>query len=281
MWDVIETLLPYVATAGISLVGGYLGRYFQERRSRSYEARQAHFQAIKEKLFDGLIEQLDACYIPILERKAVGVEVEWKPIREARPIAERPVSDHKLCFKVKEARAVEDDDHLYEDAKVNHFPEIMKRWEGFQGAVKQYCEACLTYAEELRRGIVERVQLPVCEFGHDYDREKWLDAYGLAIVILRRQLGDESAHLDKFKDGSNSDLAVLRDWNRHYTRGTSEEEVNQYLAIMDDLRLNDSQSRALCSDADELKIEAINLKNELNGLKLLSKLPGNCSYCEV
>ena len=281
MWDVIETLLPYAATAAASFVGGYLGRYFLEGRSRSYEVRQAHFQAIKEKLFDGLIDQLDTYYIPILEQKAVGIEVDWKPIREARPIAERPVSDYKLSFKVKEAHAVEDDDHLYEDAKANHFPEIMKRWEGFQGAVRQYCEACLTYAEELRRGIVERAELPVCEHGHDYDREKWLDAYGLAIVILRRQLSDESAHLDKFKGGSNSDLVVLRDWNRHYTRGTSEEEVNQYLAIIDDLRLDDGQSRALCSDADELKTEAIKLKKELNGLKLLSKLPGDCPYCEV
>lgn len=281
MWDIIETLLPYVATGVITFVGGYLGRYLQERIHRSYEVRQAHFQAIKEKVFDRLIKQLDTYYIPIFEQKAVGIEVERKPIREAQSIAERPVSDHKLSFKVKEAPALENDDHLYEDAKVNHFPKHMERWEGFQGAVRQYCEASLARAEELRSGIIERVELPVCEYGHDYNCEKWLDPYGLAVVVLRRQLGDESAHLEKFKDGSNSNFVVLRDWNRDYTRGTSEKEVNRCLEIIDDLRLNDSQFKALCSDADELKREAINLRKELNGLKLLSKLPGDCPYCEV
>ena len=281
MWDVIETLLPYVATAIVSAVGGYLGRYFQERRSRSYEARQAHFEVIKKKVLAPLIEQLDAYYIPILEHRAVGVEVEWKPIRKDGPIDERLVSDYKLSFKVKEAPTLEGDYHLYEDAKENHFPEIMKRWERFQGAVTQYCEACLTYAEEVRKRIVARVELPVCEYGHDYDREKWLDAYGLAIVILRRQLGDESAYLDKFKHRSNSALVVLRDWNRHYTRGTCEKEVNQCLATIFVSRVFNRQSRALCSDADELNLEAINLKKELNRLKLMSKLPGDCPYCEV
>jgi hypothetical protein len=281
MWDIIETLLPYVATGAITFVGGYLGRYLQERIHRSYEVRQAHFQAIKEKVFDRLIKQLDTYYIPIFEQKAVGIEVERKPIREDRSIAERPVSDYKLASKVKEAPALENDDHLYEDAEVNHFPELTKRWEGFKAAVRKYCEDCLTYAEELRRGIVERVKLPVCQYGHDYNGEKWLDAYGLAVLILRRQLGDESAHVNKFKDGSSSDLVLLRDWSRDYTRGTSEGEVNQCLTIIDDLRVHDSRSRALCSAADGLKTEATSLKKGLNGLKLLSKLPGDCPYCEV
>ncbi len=70
MWDVIETLLPYVATGII----GYLSRYLQERRGRSHEAKQNHFAEIKQQVFQPLLQQLNEYYKPILERKRVNIK---------------------------------------------------------------------------------------------------------------------------------------------------------------------------------------------------------------
>lgn len=270
MWDIVERLSLLVAAIASS-VNVYLWH-----RSRKDPARRAHLQAIKEKVFDPLLEQLKIYYMPILNKEQVGIESATEPIWEGKLATERPISSYREYLRVREPDSSALDANLYECMKENHFPELAKRWEDFQSAVRGYNKACLAYAKELRRSVVDRATLSSCEDLSNYDQKGWANTRDIAIFILRRQLG-QSIRLDVTDNGTR-----LRDssLSRRLAEG-SPEEIQQCIAVINDLLPEHQQAETLGEQADELKATAIDLRKELKKFKLSRKLPGDCPYCEV
>lgn len=284
----------------VTALGVWLGPRLAERSRRQHQAKQVHLEAIKREVYQPLLNQLEHYYLPILEGKRGNIIHRVEAITST----EVPIEKHAIINKIAliklnladiwnewemsdfmrnadakfpiERPKLQYDSQLYNDAKENHEPEFVKRWETFVQRGNEYNDKCFAYVEQVASEISSRINLPVWT---EYQSKPGLGTVALAVFIWERQIGLGFDQLHKVERGERHELMI----GSHVAAIGTEEEIDKCRNAVEELVTNRKTAEELRNFVQEsgLLAEAQYLRNGLHDLTYSHKLKGECRYTEA
>lgn len=274
-------LAPIVA----ALATAFLVTWFQDRR----RARREHLDQIKAQVFRRLREELERLYLPLLQGKIGPVVSKHILIPVEGPVSESPTTwDWRLAPR----RTYEEPSlpefqtpqppspispELYADAKARHYPEFMGRLEGFKAEIEAYTAEWKAYAEQLSQAIAARAGLPLVKWPSASSDASWVDANGLAVYVVERQLG--VARHPPFPGSDGRSLTISS--RSTVVKAETQEAIQHIWALLDELSRERKTVEDLRRRAEPLEHQAASLLHDLNQLLFSSKLAGRCPLTKM
>lgn len=166
---------------------------------------------------------------------------------------------------------------LYDDAKVHHYPEFMGRLEGFKAEVEAHSAEWKAYAEQLSQTIADRAGLPLVKWPSASSDASWVDANGLAVYVVERQLG--VARHPPFPGSDGRSLTISS--GPTVVKAETQEAIQRIWALLDEVSRERRTVEGLRRRAEPLEQQAASLLHDLNELVFSSKLPGRCPLAKV
>jgi len=264
------------------LAGGYFVGKRKERWKFTQEIKQRHLKEIQEQVFQPLLEILKNHWFPILERKRVNLQIE--PIKKYNEniVVPEPVSFEYTLSTYEEPSCLKPlNPHLYKDAIDNHYTQILRKYEAFKLNSDKYIKDCFSLAKEIKIKILKMANLPEYNPFPSKDRniweEEWIISGRLAIFVIRRQLVPNDKDLtlkieENYKQPST--LKLIKD--------TSYEDIalcgnpNEIIEVLIELSNKNDKTNELVSLAEKLRIDCLDIKEEIEKLCLSPKLIGDC-----
>jgi hypothetical protein len=164
--------------------------------------------------------------------------------------------------------------HLYRDAKAAHFPELFQRWERFQEQVQQLGEESLQHCLMWQRHIEELVRLPA---RHDLSTPRpWANYVALSLYLYEQLWWRYPNGAGLFQESGYSAF-------RYNSSDLAQGEQKHVALCLDALaQLVKTESVAgIIQLAEQVKVEAVALKEEFERL-MLAQLPlGSCPLLKV
>lgn len=281
----VEKLGQWIVVPLLSaLAGAFLVTWFQERR----RVWREHLAEIKVDVFRPLREKFEQFYLPLLQGKLGPVVVEHvlMPVEGSvtqsgttwtwRLAPRRTRGQQSLPRFEAHSPERELNPELYDDAKRHHYGGSIRRLEAFEAEVDRYTARWLNYADHLSQAIVERAGLPPVKWDSANIDPSWVDANGLAVFVLERQLGVNPHPLF-----SGADRSTITISGQTVARAQSEEEIRPIYALLDDLSHDRLTVGDLRRGAKPLEQQAGLLLHEIKQLLLSSKLRGKCPLAKV
>jgi len=283
MTVVIAARTILVGLAGV-IVGAFLAPFVQDRR----RVRHDHLQVIKAQVLGPVRRQLEQFYLPFLEGKYGPVVAEGKyrrvlgSVSEAHVVWEcalgprRSAASRTFPYFTEPQETIELNEELQKDARRNHFAAFFSSFEVFERRVEHYeCEWVL-YARDLSAKIIERARLPLVKWDSLNSEKAWVDADLLAVLIVDLHLGLMVGPPLVGSDGRTLELN-----GRRLALADDRAAIRHLEEVLDDISRDRGTAEELVSGAQPLLQEATRLREEVNQLLLLSKLPGRCRYTKV
>lgn len=254
---------------------------------REIKLQDEHLATIKEAVLEPILGHIKEYYLPVcLLKKGViarGTNAIKKPLRNVtedsvhrmdfRLILENPSRDLIGTIGSAAAQRKITDDHsqYYADAKKNHYPELLTRWENFRKKFNDMASQHLAYVEEIRGKLAERIMLPPL-IPSQLNQVSYASYESLSIFIYERRLkiNDYPLRLDP----SANTAQLISDT---VLRCQSQKELQKALDIIDAMAKEISAVPVLSQSGSVLGIEANRLIEDF-GVALISKirLHGKC-----
>jgi hypothetical protein len=202
----------------LSSLGGILkfiaGPWLEERRV----TRREHLVQIKSKVLEPVCAELEEFYIPLLKGDLPPVRlastttrVDAKITEARRSIVWTLTPSHTRQTSLQ--HLLSPGEHhpplsleLYEDAKHNHFSQLLSRFEILKAKADGYRDNAVIQAEELASTIARRTEIPVCHEGSSIPTKPWMNARGLAVFVLNCQLDAMLSQPFRGSDGRSIEL---------------------------------------------------------------------------
>ncbi|GEM_PF-6020533 len=274
------------AFGALALIGVTLWVEYSRRRN---ERAQFHIQQLRELVCQPLRNQIIGRYLPILERQDSiirldtrelsskydplrGKTIEWTlqlATKSASPSHGWSVGEHQRCIDYDATFP-----HLYHDTKTKHFPELVGRWEDFVERVDQLGERSLDLCQIWHRKLEEHIGLPA---RHDLSTPRpWVNYVALSHYLYAQLWCRYPNSAGSFQE---SGYWALRFHNYNLAEGQQEHLTLCLEAIAMLVRTESVEN--LLQLAEQLKQEAIELKEELERLVLTQLVVGPCPYVKV
>lgn len=251
----------------------------RERWKFTEEIKQRHLKEIKEQVFEPLLEILNSHWFPILERKRVNLVVKPTPTYEGDGVTSRLVSTEYSLDTYEEPEYLTPiNQHLYKDARDQHYTQILKRYENFKHQAEEYVKNCLSYADEIKKEIKQGIHLP--EYnplpGKNMNFCEWISSDYLAIFVIRKQVVENDVNLSlHFSPVGQFGIKEVMYEHTRCAISSTPENIKQTLNEL--LRIR-KKADELIAFADKLRIECFEIKNEIDKLCLSPKLIGDCDF---
>lgn len=249
------------------------------------ERKQKHFEDIKEKVFEQMLQILDDTYIPALEgEKAIIVET-------SRPVIIKGVDATKDDFKNEygmeiispyyESRwnfdhpAPEINENLYQDIKENHYEEVAALYEAFVNDFESYGQKWLSYAYEIENKLKSELNLPL--YNGDIGKP-FVNPKGLAVFTIGKIMGINPNRL--FVENQETIMVQglgIEQGPQIVMRST--EHIKKCGNLINSILEKDEKYDELHPYQEELLNKANNLRNEIDKIIKSYKLQGKrCEY---
>lgn len=267
-----------------ALVSAMLVPWFQDRR----RARREHLDQIKAQVFRRLQEDLERLYLPLLRGKIGPVVSKHILIPVEGPVSESPTTwDWRLAPR----RTYEEPSlpgfqtpqppspispELYDDAKRYHYQKVLGRLEAFKVEFEAHTAEWTAYAGRLAQAIAERAGLPLVQWPSASSDPSWVDANGLAVYVVERQLG--VARHPPFPGSDGRSLMIS---NSAVVKAETQEALQRIWALLDELSRERRTVEDLRRRAEPLEQQAASLLHQLNHLLFSSRLLGRCPLAKV
>lgn len=291
LYGLWPTILSALWTLGSVVLAALLSAlfmsWFQDRR----RARREHRDAIKNQVLGPLREQLEEFHLPLLRGEFAPVTLEDVTIPLEGSVTERSTAwdctlaprrtrvRHALPFDPLPKPGSELNPELYDDAKRNHYGDFIRRLEAFKAVVESYSAGWLGHAEDLYKAITIRTQLPLVRWDLVNTDLSWINAKGLAVFVIERQLG-VTTQIPSIQFHPPNRFSVEMSGRTMAQAGT-EEQIRRVIAALDELYFQRDKVDNLLRPAESLGLEARAMLTKLNQLLLSSKLPGRCALANV
>lgn len=234
--------------------------------------KQKHLEDIKREVLQPLLNNLNAIYIPILEKEKEIVidgysynkeQIQFKLVSTLESVKIESIG---LIVKPNYQKINE---NLYSDMKEKHFRELVKEWEDFESQIKQYSDNWVSYAENIFSKINGELRLPIIS---NFDMTgDFIYTYRLAAYVTNIIYGFDQRNPIR---SSEKGLSFV---NMDVLRG-SKEKQHKCLELIDRLEKDDSFPKELNSVHKELLGKAYHLQRELDRTIKTYKLSGNCEF---
>lgn len=258
-------------------IRSFITGIFSERSRQVHEAKQAHFEDIKNVVLGYLKGQLIDHYLRILERKEGILAEGTEPISGKLILAAKPPQlslARTLGQSIALQNHAESYPHLYHDAKENHFPKLFRMWEQFDVRFQDFARKSIQFGQQLAKTLEEQSKIPPRTYS--FPQERWINYVRLSIFVYERLWGVSNGALVV---NEQSDKWLLKWFGTDDCGQGTKEQMESCKAIVDELLVSEKKAvPPLLEEAQHLKPELISIKDEVERLIWKKRLPGNCEY---
>ncbi len=273
----------------LGAIVGYFVSVRMEHVKRSIRLREQHLEDLKSAVLKPFLVQLQNFYIRTCKQeRGIVIRID-SPKEEAVPISDaKPIDRHFVLAAgtlegytfFQPARAHVNPGHIegllrfYDDARANHFPELLGCFEKFTEAFNGMAKTCLEATQDIEAALKRELELP--ELGANFPSSPpWASYQSLAIFIYQRKLGMSNTPLTNFSaHEAEKGLSVS---GTHVLHTMGDKDVKVALEVIEKLIGQESpvleQAKHRC---EELSSEANRLSDEFRQMLVSQKLPAKC-----
>jgi len=273
----LETLTSIVTTVGV-FVGPLLAVWLTIHL-RHLDAREKHFEDIKNKVFRPIKQRLERYYIPVLKGKYPNIDITAEPTNITTIVSDEDIKnrEYRFEFKIKPPEEIPKiiplKEYLpsYSCTKDKHFPKLMTEWENFRNRFDAYSNKCVEITEQIEEEIKRKVNMPSCT---RKNREKnWIFSATLAWFVFQKlmEIPTDILRIQNMKDP----ITELTFQSYQCARGTPE-ELKDCKKKVEDLGKDKTRVSSLAKQAKQLGSEATKLQDKFEKLSYQTKLPHKC-----
>ena len=265
------------------LIGGLIGDYFirkkLQRTKLIQEHKQSHLEKIQKEVFQPLLKILEDHWFPILKRKRVCLMIDERRTYENNLVGHDLISIKYLIVTYEESVLSKPNPYLYKDAIDNHFTPVLKEYESFKLNANQYVNDCLSYAEEVKNLLTQRISLQEYDpfANRNINQEEWIKSSHLAIYIVREQilLRNLNSGLKVEDNPVLPALKVIKEFYWELVQCLNPKKIGE---IIDEILSKKDKANELISSANKLSSVGLSIKEGMEKLCLSGKITGDCDF---
>lgn len=263
-----------------------IGEYFTGKKleiwKRTQDKRENHLRDIQEKVFKPILKILEDHWLLIVERKRVCLGIDERKTYENNSVGHDLISIKYLIVTYGESVLSKPNPYLYKDAIDNHFTPVLKDYESFKLTANQYINDCLSYAEEVKNLLTQRISLQEYDpfANRNINQEEWIRSSHLAIYIVREQmlLSNLNSVLKVEDNPVQPALKVIKEFYWELVQCLNPKKIGE---IIHEIISKKDRANELISSANKLSSVVLSIKDEMEKLCLSGNITGDCDFIKL
>lgn len=274
-------ILPWLGTLLVGVFAAWLNYYFRAQG----RIREAHHAEIKVEVLKPLLQGVESLLALLEQRRPpVGIGVERVEEPESPPRAvETPPVRHRDVLRAavqqagpapwlgSPAEPAAVDRRLYECAKGQHLPDLVRTLEDLAVRVGAYCGRCLRLAEDVQEALTAGAPVRATVF-RPPGEPRWLNPLRLARYVLDRRMGYSPSWLDR----ADSEGTLRMSDGTEVCRAPG--RLDACVALVEGLLPDDGRAAALLAETRALASGVPAVRQAVEDALWMGRLEGRCQY---